>query len=142
VIVGLIALTTAALFAGAAYYVSAVEHPARLQIDDRNVLAQWKPSYARGAVMQASLALASSVLGFVAAWLMQDWRWAVGAVLMLANWPYTLLVIMPTNNALKAIPLEAAGPDSRALLVKWGKLHAVRTALGCAAMLVYLWAGF
>jgi hypothetical protein len=140
VIVGLIALTTAALFAGAAYYVSAVEHPARLQIDDRNVLAQWKPSYARGAVMQASLALASSVLGFVAAWLMQDWRWAVGAALMLANWPYTLLRIMPTNNALKAISLEAAGPDSRALLVKWGKLHATRTVLGCAAVLAYLWA--
>jgi hypothetical protein len=66
--------------------------------------------------------------------------WLIGACLIFANWPYTLIVIKPVNDRLKATETESAGPESRALLERWGRLHAGRSVLGFAASLVYLWA--
>jgi len=137
---GQLALVLAAAFAGAAFYINFAEHPARLGLDDKSLLQQWKPSYDAGYTMQASLVAASGILGFLAAWTSQNWQWIVGAVLILANVAYTLIGIMPTNHKLEAISAADAGPNSRDLLMLWGKLHAIRTLLGISATLAYLWA--
>jgi hypothetical protein len=138
--IGQLALIGAALFAGAAVIINVAEQPARLALDDRAMLLQWQRSYNSAAPMQAGLAVVSALLGFIAAWQTRDWRFAAGAILILANWPYTLLVIKPVNDRLHAIAAGQASADARAMVVSWGQLHAGRSALGIAAVLVYLWA--
>jgi len=139
-LLGQLALLTAALFAGAALYISLVEQPARLGLDHRSLLIEWKPAYKRGTAIQAPLAVVAFLLGLAAWWQTGHVGWLLGALLMIANWPFTLFAIMPTNNRLMAIEPAAAGPESRALIERWGSLHAVRTALGLAASLAFLWA--
>ena len=52
---------------------------------------------------------------------------------MLAIIAFTLLVIWQTNRQLKATAPDAANAETRALLVKWGQLHWVRSALAVIA---------
>ncbi len=137
---GQLALISAAVFAGAALYISAAEQPARLGLDDRSLLTEWKPAYKRGTMMQAPLAIVGFALGLLAWWQTGHPAWVLGAFLMIANWPVTLFAIMPTNDRLMRIEPAMAGPETRAMIQTWGSLHLIRTALGLAASLVFLWA--
>lgn len=135
---GLLALTVAAAFAGAAIYVSVAEQPARLRLDDRALLQEWQPSYKRGAAMQASIAIVACILGVVAWWQTGTLAHLIGAVLIILPWPWTLIVMMPTNRLLEAMDAAVANPDARNLIVKWGNFHLVRAALGVLAALAFL----
>jgi hypothetical protein len=137
---GLLALIASAIFAGAAFYINFAEQPARLALDDRALLTEWKPAYQRGAAMQAPLAVLGFVLGMLAWWQIAHIGFLIGAILIIAPWPWTLIVIKPTNDALLATALDNAGPSTRMLIVKWGTIHAVRTGLGALATVAFLWA--
>ena len=139
-LLGLLALVAAAIFTGAAFYVNVAEQPARLALDDRALLTEWQPAYKRGAAMQAPLALIGFLLGMLAWWQAAHPGFLIGAIAMIAPWPWTLIVIKPVNDALLATALDQAGPPTRALIVRWGTIHAVRTALGALAVIAFLWA--
>jgi hypothetical protein len=138
-LLSLVAVLCAALFAGAALYINIAEQPARLTLDTRSAVAQWAPSYLRATWMQAPLAVVSLVCG-VAVWVMSGAAgWLVAAVLIGLVVPFTFIGIMPTNKSLLLRGRDLASPDTRALLERWGMLHAVRTALSLAATVLYLW---
>ena len=133
----LIAVLSAALFAGASLFINVAEHPARLLLDTRSAATQWAASYKRATWMQAPLALVSLATG-IAVWLMGGGvGWVAAAALIGAVVPFTFLGIMPTNNALLAPGRDLDSAETRALLERWGQLHAVRTALSLAGTMFY-----
>ena len=135
---GLIALIAASAFAGAAIYINVAEHPARMKLPVSAALAQWKPSYKAGFAMQSSLAVISGLCGVAAFFTEGGALWLAGAALILANWPFTLIVIRPVNKRLMALDSAAAGGGARVQLDRWVRLHTVRSALGAAAVAAYL----
>jgi hypothetical protein len=137
---GQLALIVAAVFTGAAVYVSVCEQPARLALDTPALLTEWKPAYKYGTVMQAPLVVIGAALGALAWWQMRDWLWLIGALVFISAWPYTLFIIFPTNKALVASESANAGPRERALVEKWGRLHAVRSGIGFLTTILFLWA--
>ena len=133
------ALIAATLSAGAALYITLVEHPARLSLNDASMLAQWQPSYKAALPIQSGLAVLGGVLGLVAWYQTRDWHWVAGSVVLLANWPFTLLGIMPTNKRLMAMSPADASAESSKLLRRWGSLHAVRSVLGSLSAALFSW---
>ena len=138
VISEILALVCSGLFAGAALYISFVEHPARMLCGAKVALAQFAPSYKRATVMQASLA-ALGTLAAIAAWLLgAPLTWLVGGLLLGAVIPFTLIVILPTNKRLLDPSLDKDSPVAAQLLHRWGALHAFRTVLSLTSFLLFL----
>ena len=139
-LLGLLAVGCCGLFAGAALYINLVEHPARMSCGVEVALREWAPSYERAAAMQASLAVLGGVSGVLAWALRGGLGYLVGALLLLAVVPFTLLVVFPTNKRL--LELHARGQIGKAyeLLKRWNALHAVRSALSLAAFVFMLFA--
>jgi uncharacterized membrane protein len=128
------------LFTGAAIYINLVEHPARLSCGTEAAARQWAPSYRRATIMQATLAMLAAVTGVVTWFHGEGIAWLWGGLLILAVVPFTLLVIRPTNDRLLAPDRDLTSAETRQLLERWGRLHAVRSALSLAASVVYVYA--
>jgi hypothetical protein len=128
----------AGMFTGAAFYINVAEQPARMALDDRALLAEWKLAYRRGYAMQATLVLVGFLLGMWAWHLTDKTAFLAGALMLFANLPWTLLVMLPINKRLQATPEERAGAETRTLLQKWNYLHGVRTLLGFLSALLLL----
>lgn len=137
---GVIALTIAALFTGAAIYITVAEQPARLQLDIGAALQEWKPSYKAGFAMQASLAVLGAIAGGLQWYFSNELIWLIGALVLLANWPFTVLCILPVNNVLMATQIAAADAHTRTLIARWGRLHFWRAVLGAGSTVIFIWA--
>jgi Domain of unknown function (DUF1772) len=134
-----LATLSAALFAGAAIYINVAEHPARMGLETRAAALQWAPSYKRATWLQAPLAIVSLLCG-VGAWLQGGGPgWLVAALFIGAVVPFTFAVILPTNHELLAAGRDLSSTETRQLLVRWGRLHAIRTTLSFVATVIYLW---
>ena len=132
----LIALLCTGLFAGAAVYVTLVEHPARLECGPAVALTEFRPSYRRAAVMQAALAVIGSLTA-VGAWALgRNVPVLVAGLLLGAAIPFTLLLVLPTNRRLLDPALNPHSAEAASLLVRWGRLHAARSMASAIAFVL------
>jgi hypothetical protein len=135
-----IAVLACTLFAGAALYINFVEHPARLACGTELAATEFVPSYRRATVMQVALALTAAAAGTTRGVLGGGATWFWAAFPIFAVIPFTLVVILPTNNRLMDPARDKASGETRDLLVRWGRLHAVRSALSLTAAVLFIMA--
>jgi len=135
----LLATFCCAIFAGAAIYINAVEHPARMSCGVKIALAEWAPSYRRATVMQASLAVVGFIFALLAVLAGAELRYLAAGILLVAVAPVTLLVIMPTNRRLLALDPAGDLGEAEGLLARWNRLHMSRSVLGGLALVLFLW---
>jgi hypothetical protein len=127
------------LFTGASVYINLVEHPARMECGVEIAATEFAPSYRRATIMQASLA-ALGLLTSIAAWLAgATFWWLVAGALLGSVIPFTLIVILPTNEQLLNPTLDRRSAQTERLLARWGTLHAVRSVLSGMALLLFLY---
>ena len=119
-------------------YINFVEQPARLSCGVQLAVTEWRPSYKRGTLMQAPLAVVGSLSAFISWWLDRSLPWIIGGVLLLLIIPFTLVVILPTNKRLESQELDSKSEEAGSLLRRWGRLHAVRSILSGVAFLIFL----
>ena len=134
-----VAVLACALFTGAAIYINLVEHPARMLCGVEIAAREFAPSYRRATIMQATCA-AVGLLSSLAAWLTGAtvW-WLIAGVLLGLVIPFTLIVILPTNKRLLDPTLDKRSSEAERLLARWGRLHAVRSVLSGASLLLFLY---
>ena len=137
---GTFALAFAAAFTGASFYVNWVEQPARLALDEEALLSEWGPSDSRGVSLLAAIALAAAITGLIAYFETQDVRWAFGALVIIASWLYAYFVMAPLDNQIRSLRGGEVAA-ARALVRQWGIVESGLTAIGAAAVLMFLWAG-
>jgi hypothetical protein len=77
------------LFAGAALYITVVEHPARMECGTALAATEFGPSYRRATVMQASLAIVSFIAAITSLALTSNYAWLLGGILIVAVIPFT-----------------------------------------------------
>jgi hypothetical protein len=133
-----LAIVSAGLFAGAAIYINAVEHPARMECGTDIAIRQWRPSYRRATIMQSSLAFSSFVASILVWFFKSDFLFLLGGLLIATVIPFTLLVIFPTNKKLMSEGMNLS--QTEALLNRWNRLHLVRSLCSLCAFLVMVMA--
>jgi len=132
------------IFSGAALFINVGEHPARMSaLHTADAVSQWQPSYKAGLYMQGGIMIVVMISGFTAYFKFAGAHWymLLNAIVALVMWLYTVICMMPINNTLMALKTreEKGTEQAKHLLVKWNRLHAVRSFLGTAAFALTLY---
>ena len=136
---GLYAFAVAAAFLGATIYISLVEQPARLRLNGRAMIQEWKLSNRRGTLVLSIFAVLSALIAFIQFRMSGDVRWIIGGITILASLLYAYFVMLPVNIWLFSIPLGRPVSPIRKLMRDWGLLEWGHALIGLAACCAFAW---
>jgi hypothetical protein len=132
-----IAILSAAFFAGGGLFVSIVLYSA-IMSDLASAVAQFANMYRHAAPWQGSNAIICLLAALTLSALTTDWWWAIGGFLVGASVPFTLFAMMPVNNRLLDENAPPTADEAVSLLKHWGRLHWVRNVLSTLGLVVML----
>ena len=136
-IIQFVAVLSAVLFTGAAFYIILVERPPAMGGGPQLTIKEWLPSGRLGIEIQSVLAGLGGLTGLLA-WLMCGGiLWVIGAFFIFAAIPFVLLAITPRGKQVLDAVQGSGADEMEALLKKRRRLHLVRSVLGFVASCIY-----
>jgi Domain of unknown function (DUF1772) len=158
----MVGLTATSAIAGASFAVSAYVVPRILESPSPLLLRQWKHLFESGKATIPPLSLITSIaIGYLAYEakgnpnaLPHQWKlYLISGILNLGIVPYTLVVMLPTNNKLlakaeetsslkaddKLVEVGLGGESAHQLVDRWATLNLGRTILLVAAASLAAW---
>ena len=132
------ALFSCGTFFGAALYISLAQHPATLESGVEFGTRFFPPMYGRAAPLQIMLALVGFIAGLIAWYQASNGLWLIGALMLIAVIPITLLLIKPINDVLLDTDKTIDASEAMSLLTRWGPKHWLRTLVSGISFLLYL----
>ena len=133
-----IALFCCALFAGAATYVSLVEHPAMdegaMELADTAVPA----SHPRPAIFQACLGVIGSLAAMLAGSAGGAMWWLAGGTVLGAAAALQVFAVLPLTRRLSGIEPRADPKNAAQMIARLAKLHAALSLTALAALFMLI----
>ena len=133
-----ISVVVTGLFAGGALMESIVDHPARQLTEPAAAIGHMQATLKFADPLMPILVLIGSASMLVTYYFHnRAWHILAAALLLFLIIPVSFILIIPVNKKMLALSGAAHDhPAIRSLMRRWGRLHAVRSILGCAALIV------
>jgi len=133
-----IALFCCALFAGAATYVSLVEHPrldeGEAELADTTLVA----SHPRPAIFQAALGAVGSLAAMLAGSTAGAMWWLAGGAILGAAALWQVFAVLPLTRRLAGIEPRADPKGAAQMMARLAKLHAALSLAALAALFMLI----
>ena len=133
-----LATVAAGLWAGAAIYIAFCEHPSALKVGVGFATDYFRPMSKRTAPLMMILSAVGGIAGVYAWWNNGIIGWLTGGLLLLAMFPLTGILIVPTNLKLLKVDAISSPKEAQQLHTRWGRMHWLRTIVGAPAFLIFL----
>jgi hypothetical protein len=133
----LVAKLSTSIFAANSLFTNTVQHPARMTQPTAYAITEYRSTFTRIGIQQASLSLIGLASGLVAYYYEPDNLLLVPTLMLGAMIPYTILFIAPTNSKLNDPNLDKDSPRAKELLQRWIVAHTFRTLITVTA--AFLW---
>lgn len=133
----IILLLMGAIF-GIALAASIVVQPLLLKVKRETALETFRPFFYRTHWSQISLSVLVSIFAIIITALSGNWGWVIGMAIMHLNGPFTKKMLMPVNQRLLADDIDPQVAKTGEDLEKWGKLHAIRTAINGLVFMLFI----
>jgi hypothetical protein len=133
-----IALFCCALFAGAATYVSLVEHPAMDAGATELVDTSVRPSHAKPAIFQAFLGVIGALTAVLAGAAGGALWWLAGGMVLGAAAALQVFAVLPLTRRLAGIEPRADPKNAARMIARLAKLHAALSLAALAALFMLI----
>jgi hypothetical protein len=133
-----VALFCCALVAGAAVYVSLVEHPAIAEAGGKLAVGYLLFSQPRPVLYQGAFGVIGGIAGIVAGIAGGDFSRLAGGVMLLVSTLYQLTVVVPATRKVTSLAASDQAAELPRRLARLSRINAVQSLGSLAALLIFI----